>query len=89
MLNRLAPPAPVAEKLEQLYKLVEQYPTAIPVPKLAEFLGADDEGLRSSIDAGQCPFAIGWRKSLKGYRAYKVPTVPFYLWYTQGVGFRA
>ena len=53
MLNRLAPPAPVAEKLEELYKLVEQYPTAIPIPKLAEFLGADDEGLRSSIDAGQ------------------------------------
>lgn len=89
MHNPLSIPRPVEDKLSQLYKLVEEYPVSIPIPKLAEFLGADDEGIRNSIDKGQCPFALGWQKSLKGNRAYKVPTVPFYLWYTQGVGFKS
>lgn len=89
MRNPLAIPRPVEEKLEQLYQLVEEYPVSIPIPRLAAFLGADDEGLRESISQGRCPFAIGWQKSLKGNRAYKVPTVPFFLWFTQGVGFRS
>lgn len=88
MVNLLAIPRPIELKLYELQGLIEKYPLAIPIPKLAEFLGCDDEGLRCSIDKGQCPFAIGWQKSLKGNRAYKVPTVPFYLWYTQGCGFR-
>lgn len=89
MSNPLTIPLPVERKLDELYKLVEDNPISISIPKLAEFLGCDDEGIRNSIDKGQCPFALGWQKSIKGNRAYKVPTVPFYLWYTQGVGFRS
>lgn len=88
MSNLMTIPNPVQEKLDALYELVDKFPLSIPVPKVAEFLGCDDEGLRCCIDKGQCPFAIGWQKSLKGNRAYKIPTVPFYLWYTQSAGFR-
>ena len=81
-------PAPVVERLTALNDLVAQHPLYIPVTALAEFLSMDPASLRSSIDTGNCPFALGWQKDIKGYKAYKVPTVPFYLWYTQGVGFK-
>lgn len=87
-INRLSIPLPVEKKLDELYRLIEEHPLSIPLPRLAEFLGADAPGLRNSIDKGQCPFGLGWQKSIRGYKAYKIPTVPFYLWYTQGVGFR-
>lgn len=87
-MNPLAIPYPIEQRLDELYIMVEANPIYIPLTKVAAFLGADDDGLRDSIDKGQCPFALGWQKTAKGNRAYKIPTVPFYLWYTQGVGFR-
>lgn len=89
MPNPLTIPCPIEAKLEELYELVDKYPLYIPIAKLAHFLEMDGDGLRSSIDKGQCPFGLGWQKNPRGNRAYKIPTVPFYLWYTQGVGFRA
>ena len=88
MKNPLAIPRPVEEKLDELNRLIEENPIDIPIPELARFLGADAEGLRASIEHGQCSFGIGWQKDPRGYRAFKVPTVPFYLWYTQGGPFR-
>lgn len=81
-------PLPVAQKLDELTALVTRCPVDISVPDVASFLGMDAEGLRASIEGGSCPFGLGWQKTIKGYRGFKIPTVPFYLWYTQGVGFR-
>lgn len=88
MRNILEIPKPIELKLEELNHLVETHPLYIPVPELAKFLGADPSGLRASMEHGQCPFGFPWQKDQKGYRAFKVPTVPFYLWYTQGGAFR-
>ena len=88
MSRPLVIPGPVADKLNELYELIEKYPLYIPLPTVATFLGADADGLRSCIEKGQCPFGIGWQKDIRGYKAFKIPTVTFYLWYTQGVGYR-
>lgn len=81
-------PAPVAEKLDEVNSLIEENPVYIPIPVLAKFLEVGPDGLWASIEHGQCPFGIPWQKSGRGNRAFKVPTVPFYLWYTQGTSFR-
>ena len=80
-------PVPVSEKLKELGQLVEKHPLYIPVPDLARFLGMDSDGLRASMEHGNCPFGLSWKQGAN--RAFKVPTVPFYLWYTQGVGWKA
>lgn len=87
-MNPLAMPEPVAERLQRLNELVTKHPMYIPVTEAAALMGMEAASLRASIDSGNCPFALGWQKDIKGYKAYKVPTVPFYLWFTQGVGFR-
>lgn len=88
MVNPLGMPHPVEAKLMELVQIVEKHPQYIPVPELASFLGMDAACLRNSIEKGQCPFGLGWQRDERGYKGFKVPTVPFYLWYTQGVGFR-
>lgn len=88
MLNVLEVPRPVVQKLEELNELIERHPLYIPVPELARFLGANPDGLRASMEHGQCPFGFPWQKDVRGNRAFKIPTVPFYLWYTQGGAFR-
>lgn len=87
-MNKLAIPGPVADKLAALDLLVERNPVSIPATEAAEFLEMDPACLRSSIEKGSCPFGIAWQKEGRGYRGFKIPTVPFYLWYTQGVGYR-
>ncbi len=86
--NLLNPPIEIVQGIEKLNALVKEYPIYIPLPKVATFLGADAEGLRNSIEKGQCPFGIGWKKSNFGNKAFKIPTVTFYLWYTQAACFR-
>ena len=87
-MNKLAIPGPVAEKLSALNELVEKNPVSIPLPEAAAFLEMDGANLRSSIEKGNCPFGLSWQKQAKEYRGFKIPTVPFYLWYTQGVGWK-
>lgn len=87
-MNKLAIPGPVAEKLSALNELVEKNPVSIPLPEAAAFLEMDGANLRSSIEKGSCPFGLSWQKQAKEYRGFKIPTVPFYLWYTQGVGWK-
>lgn len=88
MSNLLKIPEPVERSLEQLNQLVEKHPIYLPVGEVAEFMGMDHDGLRRSIETGNCPFGIGWQKGLTGNRAFKIPTTTFYLWYTNGIGFR-
>ena len=88
MLNILAIPKPIKNKLEELNQLVEENPISIPLTKTAAFLGMDADSLRASIEHGGCPFGLGWQKDIRGNRAFKLPTATFYLWYTQGGPFR-
>ena len=83
MASIFAVPAPIKEQVEKLNALVEANPQYIPVPEAARFLGVNPDGLRHSIDSGQCPFGIAWQKTLKGNKAFKIPTLTFYLWVTQ------
>lgn len=87
-MNKLAIPGPVVDKISALNELVEKNPVSIPLPEAAAFLEMDGANLRSSIEKGSCPFGLSWQKQAKEYRGFKIPTVPFYLWYTQGVGYK-
>ena len=87
-MNKLAMPGPVADKLAALNELIEKNPVSIPLPEAAAFLEMDGANLRSSIEKGNCPFGLSWQKQAMEYRGFKIPTVPFYLWYTQGVGWK-
>lgn len=87
-MNKLAIPGPVVDKISALNELVEKNPVSIPLPEAAAFLEMDGANLRSSIEKGSCPFGLSWQKQAKEYRGFKIPTVPFYLWYTQGVGWK-
>lgn len=84
----LSIPKPVLSKLNELEQLCNTYPLKIPLVKVAEFLGADDEGLRSAAEKGQLPFGFAWQKELKTTRAFCIPTVTLYLWYTQSAAFK-
>lgn len=75
-------PKPITDKLAALDKLIDENPLTIPVEKAADFLEMNGESLRTAMEQGRCPFAIAWQKNLRGYRAFKIPTVTFYLWYT-------
>lgn len=88
MESPFAPPIEIIQAIEKLNVLVKENPQYIPLPKLATFLGTNAEGLRNSIERGQCPFAIGWQKNDRGNKAFKIPTVTFYLWYTQSSCFK-
>ena len=65
--------------MEELAKLVEKYPSSIPVLAAADFLHVRPEALRASIDQGRCPFGLCW--SLGERKAYKIPTLTFCSWY--------
>lgn len=88
MINKLAIPKVIFDRIDDLNALVEKYPQYIPLPEIAKLLGANAEGLRHSIEMGQCPFGIAWQKDIRGNRAFKIPTLTFYLWYTQCGPFR-
>lgn len=76
-------PEPIQNKLNSLSELITKYPDYIPVDKAASIIGTDIDSLRTAIDQGKCPFGYAWKKD-GGYRAFKIPTTTFYLWYTAG-----
>lgn len=75
-------PSVIADKLDALSQLVSQYPDYIPIEQASIFLNTDAESLRTAIEQGKCPFGYSWKKEKRGYRAFKIPTTTFYLWYT-------
>lgn len=87
-MSLLTLPAPVEIKLAELQDLATKHPEYIPLPTVADFLGVNAEGLRYSIQKGNCPFGIFWQKTLHGNKAFKIPTATFFLWYTQGMGYK-
>lgn len=83
MLNEVIPKA-IRERITEINKIVDENPLYIPLPVVAKILGANAEGLRRCIENGQCPFGIYWQKTINGNKAFKIPTLTFYRWYTNG-----
>ena len=86
MQNIMAPES-VTRKIMELNEIVEENPVFIPLGVIAKFLGADDGGIRAYLDNAPHPFGISWQQMGKANRAFKIPTVKFYLWYTNGAGY--
>ena len=76
----------VKKKLEDLEKLAEKYPSKLPLRKVAEFLEMNEEGLKAALMRQNTPFGFAYQKEDGGYRVFVIPTVPFYLWYTNTNG---
>ena len=76
----------VLAKWNELEKLVKKHPTKIPLSDAAAFLEVNEEGLRAALMRGNVPFGFGYQKQDGAYRVFVIPTVPFYLWYTQTHG---
>ena len=94
MIDLTLPPGS-EKKILELREIAEQHPDYIPLPSVATFLGANAEGLRKGIEEGTVPWAICWQKETKygktvrpGSRAFKIPTVKFWLWYTNNAGYQ-
>lgn len=73
----------LAAGLAQISRLTEQYPLYIPLGKAAEALHIKPECLRASIEQGRCPFGFCWKLG-DARMAYKIPTLTFVQWITQG-----
>ena len=80
-------PTPIKQKVAELEDLVEKHPCYLPLTEVAAFLGANAEGLRSCIESGKCPFGIAWQKTIRGNKAFKIPTATFYFWYMNFRGY--
>jgi len=88
MNNQFSMPQSIYEQLDKLNKLVTENPVSISVPEVAAFLQMKPEGIRSALERGTCPFGFSWQLTPYSLKSYKIPTVTFYLWYTQSVGLR-
>ena len=75
-------PTALVDKLKQLDRLVEQYPTSIPLQACAKILKVTTPVLRCAILQKQIPGAIAWRQSGKSNHGYRIMTLPFYRWMT-------
>lgn len=72
----------VFKKLDELDRLVETYPQKIPLSEVAKFLDMNEEGLKAALMRGNVPFGFGYQKTDGAYRVFVIPSVTFYLWYT-------
>jgi hypothetical protein len=72
----------IANKLNELNALVEKHPTKIPLSETAKFLDMNEEGLKAALMRGNAPFGFAYQKNDGAYRVCVIPTVTFYLWYT-------
>ena len=76
----------ILEKLNELEALVEKYPIKMPLREVAIFLDVNEEGLRAALMRGNAPFGFAYQKEDGAYRVIVIPTVKFYLWYTNTSG---
>ncbi len=76
-------PKSIQTRISQLNELVDKYPETIPLLECAKFLKISDEGLRRAIILGKIPGSVYWKQSGKENFAYKIETLPFYLWQSQ------
>lgn len=88
MMLELKTPSFLTAKIDELNALCEAHPEKLTVKDAAKFLGVHHDSLRASIEYGNCPFGLSWLKENAGNRGFFIPTVTFWLWYTQGAGYR-
>jgi hypothetical protein len=72
----------ILKKLNELNVLVEKNPEKIPLSEAARFLDMNEEGLKAALMRGNAPFGFAYQKTDGAYRVAIIPTVTFYLWYT-------
>ena len=72
----------VKKQLEKLENLVKRYPIKMPLKEAAAFLHMNEEGLKAALMRGNAPFGFAYQKEDGAYRVIVIPTVTFYLWYT-------
>lgn len=72
----------IKRKLEELEELVKKHPQKIPLREAAAFLGMNEDGLKAALMRGNTPFGFAYQKEDGAYRVMVIPTVTFYLWYT-------
>ena len=72
----------ILKKLKELDDLVEKHPEKIPLSEAAKFLDMNEEGLKAALMRGNAPFGFAYQKTDGAYRVAIIPTVTFYLWYT-------
>lgn len=73
--------AELAAQIQKLNVLAERFPILIPIPTCCKFMQMSDEGLRRAILQKQIAGTFWWRKAEKQNYAYRIQTLPFYLWY--------
>lgn len=76
----------IKERLATLKQIVDKHPLQIPVKVAAKFLGVNEEGLKVALMRGNAPFGFAYQKADGGYRVPVIPTITFYLWYTNTTG---
>lgn len=79
-------PDTIESKYNELMKIIEKYPNAIPLTACARYLHMDPASLRTAIEQGKCKFGIAWKNPDGVNRAYLIPTMQFYLWMTNQQG---
>ena len=72
----------IRDKVSELDEIVKKYPQRIPLSVVAEFLDMNEEGLKAALMRGNAPFGFAYQKNDGAYRVMVIPTVTFYLWYT-------
>ena len=72
----------ILKKLKELDELVNKHPQKIPLSDAAKFLDMNEEGLKAALMRGNAPFGFAYQKTDGAYRVAIIPTVTFYLWYT-------
>lgn len=72
----------IQERINQLDRIVSEYPTHIPVNVAASYCGTNPDSLRQAIRGGTCPFGYMWNQGARD--SFCIPTPKFYLWITGG-----
>lgn len=68
--------------MEELKRIIEEYPICVPVPVAAAYVGVSPQCLRASIEQNRCPFGFSWK--LGDRSGYKIPTIAFVSWLSKG-----
>ena len=76
----------IQHQLKKLEKLVEEHPIKLPLKVVADFLDMNEDGLKAALMRGNAPFGFAYQKDDGGYRVMIIPTVKFYLWFTNTNG---
>lgn len=75
-------PQAIKDQLTALNALIEKHPKRLPLRAVADVLGMGDDALRAALMRKNVPFGFGYQLDDDGYRVLVIPTVTFYLWYT-------